>query len=134
MYKKTITYTDYEGETRTEDFYFNLTKAELIELQSSEAGGLEKMLNRVVAERNQGKIIAVFKKIILAAYGEKSADGKRFVKKDKDGTPLSQYFEETEAYAELFTKLLTKEEAATEFVNSIVPADIAKQIPQNVNA
>ena len=80
MLKKTITYVDYNGSERTEDFYFNLTKAEIMEMELSTTGGLSEMIARIVAAQDAPAIIKVFKELILKAYGQKSADGKRFVK------------------------------------------------------
>ena len=130
MLKKTITYTDYEGVERTEDFYFNLTKAELIEMNLSEKGGLEKKLQKITAELDGKEIITVFKSLILKAYGEKSADGKRFVKSEE----LSKEFSETPAYDALFMELVTDADAAAKFVNGIVPADISSQTANAIPA
>lgn len=117
MLKKTMTYTDYDGNERTEDFYFNLTKAEVIELETGVTGGLVQMLNKIVAEQDVVQIVEIFKKIILKAYGEKSPDGKRFIK-----TPdIAAAFSQTEAYSDLFTELATNAESAAAFVNAIVP-------------
>ena len=118
MLKKTITYTDYNGLKRTEDFYFNLTKAEIMEMELSTTGGLSEMISRIVAAKDAPAIIKVFKELILKAYGQKSADGKRFVK----SAALSEEFEQTEAYSILFMELATDADAAAKFVNAIVPA------------
>lgn len=118
MLKKAITYTDYDGNTTTEDFYFNLTKAELIELELSEEGGLEYTIKKISATRDSKKVLELFKTIILKAYGEKSADGRRFIKNDK----LREEFSQTEAYSELFTELATDADAAAAFFNGIIPA------------
>lgn len=123
MLKKTIKYTDYNGVERTEDFYFNLTKAEILEMQMGEAGGLAEMIQRVVAAQDAPAIIKVFKDLVLKAYGEKSADGKRFIKTEEITTAFSQ----TEAYSILFMELATDADAAAAFVNGIVPADVSKQ-------
>ena len=117
MLKKTITYTDYDGNERTEDFLFNLTKAELIELAHSEKGGLEKVIEKIIAEKDNKKIVGLFKEVIAMAYGEKSIDGKRFQKSPE----ISKSFMETEAYSILFMELLENEGAAIEFVNGLVP-------------
>lgn len=117
MLKKTITYTDYDGNSRTEDFYFNLNKAEIAEMEASEIGGLSNLLKKIVAERNNKKIIELFKELILRAYGEKSPDGKRFVKNQE----LRDAFCQTEAYSELFMELAGNAEAAAAFVNGITP-------------
>ena len=117
MLKKTIKYMDYNGVERNEDFYFNLTQAELTEMEMSTVGGLAEMINKIVAAQDAPAIIKVFKELILKAYGEKSADGKRFIKSDE----LSAGFSQTEAYSTLFMELATDADAAAAFVNGIVP-------------
>lgn len=121
MLKKTINYTDYNGTERTEDFYFNLSKAEVMEMELSTTGGLAEMIKRVVATQDQPAIIKIFKDLILKAYGVKSPDGKRFIKSQA----LCEEFSQTEAYSILFMELATDDKKAAEFVNGIVPADIA---------
>ena len=123
MLKKSIKYTDYNGVERSEDFYFNLSKAELMEMEMSTAGGLAEMITKIVAAQDQPAIIKLFKELILKAYGEKSADGKRFIKSDE----LAAAFSQTEAYSELFMELSTDSDKAAEFVNKIIPADLAKE-------
>lgn len=118
MLKKTITYTDFDGNERTEDFYFNLTRAEAAEMELSSEGGLTKMLHKIVAEQDSKRIVEIFKDLILRAYGEKSLDGKRFVKSKE----LRDAFSQTEAYSELFMELATNPEASAAFVNGIIPA------------
>ena len=117
MLKKTITYTDYNGNERTEDFYFNLTKAEIMEMEMSTTGGLAEMIKRIVAAQDAPAIIKVFKELILKAYGEKSPDGKKFIKSEE----LSNSFAQTEAYSQLFMDLATNADAAADFVNGITP-------------
>lgn len=120
MLKKTITYTDYNGTERTEDFYFNLTKAEIMEMELSATGGLAEMITRVIAAQDAPSIVKIFKDLVLKAYGEKSADGKRFIKSEEIATAFAQ----TEAYSILFMELATDTDAASEFVNGIVPSDV----------
>lgn len=127
MLKKTISYTDYNGVDRKEDFYFNLSKAEVMEMEMSTTGGLAEMIKRIVAAQDQPAIIKVFKDLILKAYGEKSPDGKRFIK----NAELSDAFSQTEAYSILFMELATNDEAAAKFINGIVPADMAQQMAAN---
>lgn len=117
MLKKTMTYKDYDGNERTEDFYFNLSKAEVAEMEMSETGGLGNLLRRIVAERNNKKIVEMFKGLILKAYGEKSPDGRRFIKSQE----LRDAFSQTEAYSDLFVELASNAEAAAAFVNGITP-------------
>lgn len=124
MLKKTITYKDYNGVERKEDFYFNLSKAEIMEMEMGTEGGLAEMISKIVAAKDVPSIIKVFKDLILKSYGEKSPDGKRFIKSNELATAFSQ----TEAYTELFMELSTNAEAGAAFVNGIVPSDMAKQI------
>jgi hypothetical protein len=124
MLKKNIKYTDYNGVERNEDFYFNLTKAEIMEMQMGTTGGLADMIAKIVATQDTPKIVEIFKNIIKKAYGEKSADGKRFMKKDENGVPLVNSFEDTEAFSELFMELATDDKAAAAFINGIIPADM----------
>lgn len=129
MLKKTITYTDYNGVERTEDFYFNLTKAEAMEWEMSVNGGLTAMVQRITAAQDAPTIVKLFKELILKAYGEKSLDGKRFIKSKE----LSEAFAQTEAYSQLFMELAFDAEAAAAFVNGITPAaDKPKMIPPSV--
>lgn len=122
MLKKTITYTDYNQAERTEDFYFNLTKAEVMEMEMSTSGGLAEMIKKIVAAKDAPAIIKVFKDLILKAYGEKSPDGKRFIKSEEIATAFAQ----TEAYSQLFMELATDPDKAAEFVNGIIPAAVDK--------
>ena len=123
MLKLTRTYKDYNGGTRTEDFYFNLTQAEITEMEVSVDGGLVEMINRIVAAQDGKQIIALVKDIILRAYGEKSPDGKRFIKTQE----LRDAFAQTEAYSDLFMELATDSKAAANFVNGIIPAQKPEQ-------
>lgn len=122
MLKKTITYIDYNGTERTEDHYFNLSKAEITEMEMGIAGGLSSMLQGVIDAKDTPAIIKIFKEIILKAYGEKSPDGKRFIKSEE----LSTAFSQTEAYSQLFMELATDADAAAKFVNGIMPSDLTK--------
>jgi hypothetical protein len=121
MLKETSTYTDYDGNERTEDFYFNLTKAEILEMELSTTGGMENMVRRMIAAQDTPELVALFKKLVLAAYGVKSPDGRRFIKSDA----LREEFSQTEAYSDLFMELATDADKAAAFVNGIVPVDLA---------
>ena len=120
MLTKTITYTDYNGTERTEKFYFNLSKAELMEMELTTAGGYGEMLQNIVNAQDGPTLIKIFKELVLKAYGQKSPDVKRFIKSEE----LSTEFAQTEAYSMLFMELATDSEAAAKFVNGIIPADI----------
>lgn len=130
MLKKTIKYTDYNGVERAEDYWFNLSKTELTEWELSATGGLAETIKRITATQDNAAIIQIFKELILKAYGEKSIDGKAFVKEDENGRPLANKFKYTEAYNVLFMELATNAEAAAEFVNGLIPADLAKQLEE----
>ena len=127
LLKKTITYTDYNGVERTEDFYFYLSKADLMEMEMGTTGGFAEMIQKVVNAQDAPAIIKIFKDLILKAYGEKSADGKRFIKNDE----LREAFSQTEAYSQLFMELATDSDAAAKFVNGIMPADVSEKIQNN---
>ena len=124
MLKKTIKYTDYNGEEQTEDFYFNLSKAELTEMELSTTGGYGEVLQGIVAAEEHTKLVPIIKDIIFKSYGEKSADGKRFIKSQE----LSTAFSQTEAYSELFMEIATDAELSAAFVNGIIPVDVKEQV------
>lgn len=111
MLKKTITYTDYNGMERTEDFYFNLSKAELMEMEMSTTGGMEAYVEKIVNAQDAPAIVQTFKELILKSYGEKSLDGKRFEKSPEKADAFAQ----TEAYSELFMELATNTDSAIKF-------------------
>ena len=124
MIKKTISYTDYNGVDRTEDFYFNLTRSELVEMDFSAEGGLEAYITKIVQAQDGKEIIGILKNLITKSYGEKSLDGKYFTKSEE----LSNAFASTEAYDILFMELATNAEAAAEFVNSVIPKSLRETI------
>lgn len=116
MIKKIINYTDYDGNEREESFYFNLTESEIVEMEFSTTGGLTQMIEKIVETRDSTRIMSIFKEIILKSYGEKSADGRRFVKSSK----ISEEFSQTPAYNKLFMELVTDAKKASDFVNGLV--------------
>lgn len=138
MLKKTVTYNDFNGDEVTEDFYFNLSKAELVEIELSHKGGLAASIQKVIEAEDGGAIVAEFKKIMLMAYGVKSLDGKRFVKNDD----LREQFLSSEGYSTIFMELVTDADKAAAFINGIIPAgladevaaDVAKVVPQTDEA
>lgn len=120
MLVKTIKYTDYNGVEREETFRFNLSKAELTEMELSTEGGFVEYAQKIIAAKDSAKLIELFKEMILKSYGEKTDDGRRFVKSPE----LSKAFSETEAYVTLYMELSTNEEAAIAFFNGIVPQNL----------
>ena len=124
MYKIREKYEDYDGNERVEEFYFNLTKAEITDMELTTEGGMSAMLNRIIAAKDTSKLIAVFKELILRSYGQKSPDGRRFIKSDE----LTKEFTETPAYSQIYLRLATDDKAATEFVNNVIPKDLQKEV------
>lgn len=134
MFTKKIKYEDFNGEQRERKFYFNLSKAELLEMELSTNGGYENYINRIIETRDQAELIRIFKDLILKSYGIKSDDGERFIKTQE----LTDAFTQTDAYSELFMELATNAESATEFVNGIIPkalaAEVSKEMAKKPNA
>lgn len=127
MFKMTVDVVDFNGVKRTEDHYFNLTKAEILEMEMSTHGGMAEMIKAIVAAQDGPAIVKIFKDLVLQAYGQKSPDGRRFIKNDE----LREEFKDTQAYSEIFMMLATDADKAAEFVNGIMPADIDRSaIPQ----
>ncbi len=126
MLKKTITFVDYNGVERTEDYFFNLNEAELTEMELSEDGGLVSTIEKIVKEEDGKEIVRLFKLLLLSAVGIKSEDGRRFIKNDK----IREEFEQTEAYSKLFVELATTADKASAFVNGILPKTVRNQPPQ----
>lgn len=124
MLKKTIKYVDFNDEEVEEDFFFHLSRAELVELEMSHNGGLSKALERIVAAEDGKEIIKEFKNIILKAYGKKTLDGRRFMKTQE----LRDDFESSEAYSVLFMETLTDPEKAAEFINGVVPSSLLEEV------
>ena len=124
MLKKIITYTDYNGVERTEPFYFNLSKAELMEMELGVTGGMTEMLDKIIAAKDAPSLMKTFKEMIMKSYGIKSDDGKRLIKSED----LSIAFTQTEAYSVLFMELITDDKAAADFVNGIIPNEIQTEV------
>lgn len=123
MLKKTITYTDYDGNERTEDHYFNLSESELAEMNLSTEGGYDKMIQRISQAQDNAALLKAFKDIIRISYGVKSLDGKRFVK----GPEVFEEFSQTGAYDRLFMELLSDDKAAFSFVKGILPDKLRQE-------
>ena len=124
MLTKTVKYTDYNGNERTETLNFHLTKAEIAEMELSMPGGMSVTIQRIIEAQDTKELIAIFKDLLLKSYGVKSPDGRRFVKNDE----LREEFSQTEAYSEMFMELATDAKAASDFVNGIIPADMQEQL------
>lgn len=126
MLKKTITYTDYDGMERTEDFWFNLSKTELTKLDAELPGGVLGVLRKIIDKKDRKALVDFIETLILRSYGEKTLDGKRFVK-----TPdMAEEFMQTPAYDELFMSILSDTDSQTGFINGVIPQSMAKEIEQ----
>lgn len=127
MIKKTITYTNYNGEEITEDFYFNFTRAELMEMQLETPGGMSETIQKIVSTKDMPGLAKIFSDLLLKSYGVKSPDGRRFIKSKE----ISEEFAQTEAYSELYMELATDSTAAAEFINGIIPVGMKRdEIPE----
>lgn len=130
MFGRTFSYTDYNGNPRKDTWYFNLTKAELMKMELGAWGGLDALLKRLIREEKPEKIVDMFEKIILGAVGEKSPDGRRFIKNEQ----IRQDFYQTQAYSDLFFELVTDPEKLTAFLKGAIPEDLAKKIDEKNQA
>ncbi len=128
MYKITKTWVDYNGNERTEDFYFHLKKSELMEMQMIQKGGMEEYIKRIIAAQDTAQLVTIFKDLIDKSYGVKTLDGRGFSKSPE----LLQAFKETEAYSDIFIELATDAEAASKFVNGVMPADLKAEGNKNL--
>ena len=121
MLKKTVTYKDFNGEEVTEDCYFNLSKAELLEMNFQASGGLENYARAIINARDTATMMQIYKDLLLKAYGVKTPDGKHFMKTDQ----IRLEFECSPAYSEIYTELLTDDKAAADFFNRVIPKELA---------
>lgn len=128
MIVKAITYTDYNGNKKTKNYYFNLTSIEIAELETNEEGGLTGMINKIVETGDPSTIVRFFKTVILKSYGEVSEDGERFVKVDSNGVPLSVAFSQTEAYSKLFVEMVSDPNVFIQFINNLIPTDLVENL------
>lgn len=117
MIKKTIHYTDYDGNERDEEFYFNLTQSEIVEMDLEFKGGMIANLNALLNDQDGNKLNEFFTKFILKSVGKKSPDGRRFIKNDE----IREDFKQTPAYDQLFMSLITNADEAAEFMNGVIP-------------
>ena len=131
MFSRTFEYKGYDGQPHKETWWFNLSDAELYEMELGSVGGVNGMMNRLLREEHPEKIVEMFKQIILKSVGERSSDGRRFLKKERPGMPwgeVAEDFRETPAYAQLFTELVQSGEALANFLKGAIPAEVAEQL------
>ena len=127
MLKKNIVYKDYDGKERNEDHYFNLDEGEIMEMEMSVSGGFSTMVEKIINEQNEPELFKVFKDFVVKSYGEKSGDGKYFLKEDDNGRPLVRKFLQSKAYSALMLELTHDGKAASDFISSLIPADMAEK-------
>ena len=127
MLTKAITYTDFNGNKKTKNFYFNLTKTELAKMELTNKAGMEETIKQMINEDDREKIIALFEGIVLGAVGEKSADGERFEKSDE----IRAAFQQHPAYDILFMELISSSKAMSDFINAVIPADVSENAKNN---
>ena len=127
MVVKKIKYTDFNGVEREEEFMFNLTEAEITEMELTTDGGLSDSIKKIVSAQDTPEIIKTFKMLLLKSYGEKSADGRRFIKSEE----LTEAFTQTNAYSQLFMELATDDKAAIAFINGIIPDSMRERVAED---
>ena len=127
MVVKKIKYTDFNGVEREEEFMFNLTEAEITEMELMTDGGLSDSIKKIISAQDTPEIIKTFKMLLLKSYGVKSADGRRFIKSDE----LSKEFTQTNAYSQLFMELAYDDKAAVAFINGIIPESMRERVAEN---
>lgn len=127
MVVKKIKYTDFNGVEREEEFMFNLTEAEITEMELTTDGGLSDSIKKIISAQDTPEIIKTFKMLLLKSYGEKSADGRRFIKSEE----LTEAFTQTNAYSQLFMELATDDKAAIAFINGIIPESMRERVAED---
>ena len=127
MVVKKIKYTDFNGVEREEEFMFNLTEAEITEMELTTDGGLSDSIKKIISAQDTPEIIKTFKMLLLKSYGEKSADGRRFIKSEE----LTEAFTQTNAYSQFFMELATDDKAAIAFINGIIPDSMRERVAEN---
>lgn len=128
MLKKNIEFTDFNGNTRKEDHYFNLTKSELMKMEMSTKGGMTEMINNIIAAQDTPAVLKVFEDLVEASYGRKSIDGREFEKSPE----IFAKFKSTNAYDELFMELISDPKKAADFFNGLVPAELAEKVKEEM--
>ena len=127
MVVKKIKYTDFNGVEREEEFMFNLTEAEITEMELTTDGGLSDSIKKIISAQDTPEIIKTFKMLLLKSYGEKSADGRRFIKSEE----LTEAFTQTNAYSQFFMELATDDKAAIAFINGIIPDSMRERVSED---
>lgn len=120
MIKETIKFENFNGEMIERDYFFHLSRAEVLEMEASKEGGMSTYIQSIINTRDSKAIMGLFTEIVKKSYGEKSNDGMRFVKYPE----LLEAFVQSEAYSELIMKLCGDADAAAKFVNGVMPKNV----------
>lgn len=126
MFSRTFEYTGYDGQTKKDTWWFNLSEAELYKLELGSIGGVNGMMNRLLRENKPGEVVDMFEKIILGAVGERSVDGRKFIKNDE----IRQDFYQSRAYSDLFMELVSSGENLRKFLLGAIPEELAQKLEQ----
>lgn len=124
MFKKTVTYRDFNDVERTEEYFFHLSTTEVLKLEKNKDGSLSEQLEKIQRDEDEAAMLDMITKLVLLAYGEKSEDGRRFVKSDK----LVEEFTETEAYSQIFLDIMTNENELIDFITGILPKEMSQEV------
>lgn len=124
MFSRTFEYTGYDGQTHKDTWWFNLSEAELYKLELSNLGGMNGMMNKLLRESKPGEIVDLFEKLILSAVGERSVDGRKFLKNEE----IRQDFYQSKAYSDLFVELVKSGDKLAEFLRGAIPAEVAEAL------
>lgn len=124
MFSRTFEYTGYDGQPHKDTWWFNLSEAELYKLELSNLGGMNGMMNRLLRESKPGEIVEVFESLILSAVGERSVDGRKFIKNQE----IRDDFYQSKAYSDLFVELVSSGEKLAEFLKGAIPAEVAAEL------
>ena len=124
MFKKTVTYKDYNNVERTETFHFHFSEAEILDMEMSVEGGFAERIQKIIDANEQTKLMQVIKQFVIDAYGVKSEDGKRFIKNET----VKAEFLESPAYSKIWMELVTNDRMAADFINEVIPADMKEQL------
>lgn len=135
MLKQKIKYVDFDGNEQEELFYFNLSQLELMEMEvGGPHGSFKAWIDRIIETEDRAVLIDQFKKLILQAYGQRSEDGQRFLKLDKNGNSLSAEFAEHAAFETLFLKMANDDGFAVEFIRGALPPNVTLDEAGNAQA
>lgn len=128
MLKKRITYTNFEDEEVTETFYFNLTKADLMEMEVSKRGGLNGYIERIQETNDAGLVFEELKSLMSRSVGRLAPDGRGFSRSQQ----IRDEFMNSEAFSNFILEMLTDPQLAAEFIQGLIPKNIESEVDRIV--